>query len=386
MYFVQMEHHNTVGFGNTFPCSFCHKFETRKYHALLRHLRSIHEHDPYFRLHCKLDGCQKVYHKVDSLLHHRRKIHKTINDCDFIVADQSHDDIVIDAEPILFSAASPNWTGPGPMPSGQIQQCPPMIDEEAFARRCGMFLLAMKEKHKLPENVISETAAEFQALTQLTHIVALDKVKHILNTSNVSIPNSVDVSELLSGISPLSDSLLAVSTSSRRQQFYEGHLGLVKAVEYSAGPNKHGKVETYQYVPVTQTLKALLMNEDVQSEVFNGHSSNDGYIRDFCDGKLFSEHRGFLDNPHALQIQLYYDEFVVCNPLGNKISQCKTSAFYYVLGNLAPSQRSKLDVIQLLVLCKHQTLKTVGFDFILKPFIEEMQVLGTEGFSMLVAG
>jgi hypothetical protein len=97
----------------------------------------------------------------------------------------------------------------------------------------------------------------------------------------------------------------------------------VKAVEYSAGPNSHGKVETYQYVPVTLTLKALLMNEDVQSEVFNGHLSNDVYIRDFCDGKLFAEHGGFVDNPHALQIQLHYDEFVVCNPLGNMISQCK---------------------------------------------------------------
>lgn len=182
-------------------------------------MRTIHEHDPYFRLHCNLYGCPKVYHKVDSLLHHRRKIHRTVSDCDFFVADHLNANQVSDADSMSLNDASPNSPPSQPLPSGQVQQYPPTIDEAAFARQCGMFLLAMKEKHKLPEKVISEIAAECQTLMQLTHVVTLDKVKLIWNASYVSTPVIADLHDRLNGISPLTNSLSAVGTSIRRQRF-----------------------------------------------------------------------------------------------------------------------------------------------------------------------
>jgi hypothetical protein len=39
-------------------------------------------------------------------------------------------------------------------------------------------------------------------------------------------------------------------------------------------------------------------------------------MRDYCDSPAFQGHPLFKDNPNALQIQLFYDDVEVTNPLG----------------------------------------------------------------------
>ena len=50
----------------------------------------------------------------------------------------------------------------------------------------------------------------------------------------------------------------------------------------------------------------------------NSHGFNNGMLGDYCDGELFAASELFKDDPCALQIQLYYDELELCNPLGSK--------------------------------------------------------------------
>ena len=47
------------------------------------------------------------------------------------------------------------------------------------------------------------------------------------------------------------------------------------------------------------------------------HKSPDGILADYCDGSLFKSNPLFVEDPSALQIQLYYDEIEVCNPIGS---------------------------------------------------------------------
>ena len=51
--------------------------------------------------------------------------------------------------------------------------------------------------------------------------------------------------------------------------------------------------------------------------MFGSHKSSGGVLSDFCDGSLYQEHQILKDHPTALQIQLYYDEAEVANPLGS---------------------------------------------------------------------
>ena len=52
------------------------------------------------------------------------------------------------------------------------------------------------------------------------------------------------------------------------------------------------------------------------TQIKNPHFSKDGNMWDYCDSPSFQEHPLFRDDPKALQIQLYYDDVEVVNPLG----------------------------------------------------------------------
>lgn len=49
--------------------------------------------------------------------------------------------------------------------------------------------------------------------------------------------------------------------------------------------------------------------------------------------------------------------------------------FYYTLGNLKPRLRADLKAIQLIAVVKHTHLKEYGLASVLKPFIDDMNIL-----------
>ena len=50
----------------------------------------------------------------------------------------------------------------------------------------------------------------------------------------------------------------------------------------------------------------------------NSHSLSDGLLGDYCDGELYAASALLQEDPCAWQVQLYYDELELCNPLGSK--------------------------------------------------------------------
>lgn len=101
----------------------------------------------------------------------------------------------------------------------------------------------------------------------------------------------------------------------------------------------HEQKDTFQYIPLSTGLQALLKNREICNEVrnkwslicdltiracmytctqvFQGHMRSDDYLSDFCDGSLFKNHPLFQTYPDALQLIIYFDELEVCNPLAS---------------------------------------------------------------------
>ena len=50
-------------------------------------------------------------------------------------------------------------------------------------------------------------------------------------------------------------------------------------------------------------------------------------------------------------------------------------AFYYLLGNMSPVFRSKIQNIQLLLLAKYSSVTTFGIDHLMKPIVEDIKKL-----------
>lgn len=85
-----------------------------------------------------------------------------------------------------------------------------------------------------------------------------------------------------------------------------------------------------------------------------------------------------------LRIENFYeDEFEIVNPLGPKYKLC---AFYYTVGNVGGKYQSLLKHIHLALLVHHSHLKQFSMDVILKPLIDDLKQLTTEGFTVNVCG
>lgn len=136
-------------------------------------------------------------------------------------------------------------------------------------------------------------------------------------------------------------------------------------------------------------------------QVERGHQRcQTSILSDYCDGAYYKSHRLFFAHENALQVMLYYDDVEVCNPLGSHTKKHKLGKyailytwlchrcsilthvyttyiglFYFLLGNIPPKYRSKLNAIQLVAVCKQRYIKEYSMFAVLHPIIQDLKQL-----------
>ena len=150
------------------------------------------------------------------------------------------------------------------------------------------------------------------------------------------------------------------------------------------------KEEPIQYIPLFPTLQAILQHEDALSHLLAENSipgsGSDKSILTFRDGTSCKENQLFNSDPNALQICLYHDDFNIVNPLGNKTQKYKISAFYFVIGNFTNKYKSRLKNIQLCILSPATSVNKYGYEKILRPLLNNLLKLETEGIKISFKG
>ena len=141
------------------------------------------------------------------------------------------------------------------------------------------------------------------------------------------------------------------------------------------------KTETYQYVPILNSLKSLFKDLSVRKQFLNPTEVCLNGYRDFKDGKVFKKNALFNTTVPTLQIILCQDVFEVCNPLGSSKGVHKILAVYYSLANFHAYNRSKVDALQLLILCEERFLKE-NSNTIFRPLINDLNVLEHSGLDL----
>ena len=133
------------------------------------------------------------------------------------------------------------------------------------------------------------------------------------------------------------------------------------------------KTDHFYHVPLLDTLKTLLLNMDILSEVLNPHfSENNGELQDYCDGLLYNSHPMFSN---SLQIIAYYDELEVVNRIiGSYVKKHKLGCLFFTLGNIRPKYQSSLKATNLVSLS--------GMDTFLSRFVEDLKVLYCDGIEV----
>ena len=146
------------------------------------------------------------------------------------------------------------------------------------------------------------------------------------------------------------------------------------------------KRDTFQYIPVEETLKKLLQMPDILHQIDSFHGSDTSTLTDICDGSVFKTHPLFHVDKKAVQIVAYFDEVELCNPLGSSSKKHKLGCIFFTLGNLHPRFRSKLKCIFVAAIATNPVIQKHGMNLFLQPFVQSMQTLSENGLTVQICG
>ena len=254
-------------------------------------------------------------------------------------------------------------------------------DTVNFEEEVASFLLKSREKHKLSTSATQYVASSFENLLNHHSKLLLTKMDRFFkedlgNADKISI-------ESIFFQSPLNFALEKFSIDKALDRYASASPDFVHSDEIFLGYSPRGKKESYQYIPIHKTLISILPHDDVLAEIFQPCSSADGFIRCARDGDYFRNHPYFSDGQeNKLMVNLYNDEFVVSNPLGNKTRKSKILAFYFTLGNFSNKLNSKVENIFLAVLSLSKYVQKYSVERVLAPLIEDLKALEFDGVSV----
>lgn len=151
----------------------------------------------------------------------------------------------------------------------------------------------------------------------------------------------------------------------------------------------HGLTQsTFQYVPITETLKTLFADKDfteqyVKYNLHEKHKCKSGVYEDFCCGSVYRSNKVF-DDPLTLQLQIGIDDFEVCCPIKSKATKHKINATYFQVKNMPVEYRSKLNNIFLVAFCGSVNFKSDEYNYnhIAEIIVDEISQLETDGLAV----
>lgn len=147
---------------------------------------------------------------------------------------------------------------------------------------------------------------------------------------------------------------------------------------------------TFQFVRPSATIQALFSDPNFEKMYFENmnkksHTCEKNVYYDYCCGSDFQQNDFFKQNPSALYILLYTDDFEPCDALKSKAGVHKKCAFYMIIRNMPRKTQSKLSNIFLVALADSKDFKqeSTNFNSILEVILEDLKVLETYGIKVL---
>lgn len=111
------------------------------------------------------------------------------------------------------------------------------------------------------------------------------------------------------------------------------------------------------------------------------HRCRRGVYFDFCCGRVFKSIDFFKQNPFAIQIRLFTDDFETCDPLKSHVGVHKITAFYFQINNMPPNILSKTENIYLVALSDTHDAKNelADVDNVIETIVADIKMLESKG-------
>lgn len=332
------------------------------------------------RLNCGEPGCSFVFCTYSGYKRHLSRAH---GDC-------------IDSDPVSNLEFEPG-INVGASVSQPVNVDPPMtvnthipMKKREILDMCSS-VIAQVQASGVPASTVQCLVGSMEELVNDIHAHAKEAVVECLS-SDASRETLEKVEDCFD---QLENPFSCLNTESKRMRHFEKKWKIVEPVEHILGVRfdiRRDKTtgtyrqvpvnDKFMYVPIMGSLSSMFRNSELCNCFQKAKPHQDGFYKDINDGVYFRNHSLFSQQEHALQIQLYYDDFETANPLGSKKGVHKLGCIYFILRNLPPKLNSVLMNIHLVALFHSEDLKKYGFDPILKPLVDDLKILETEGMQV----
>ncbi|KAG9276085.1 hypothetical protein AMEX_G8349 [Astyanax mexicanus] len=222
---------------------------------------------------------------------------------------------------------------------------------------------------------------EVDSLNSVCHQYTKNQIKDALTAST-----NLTESEIKDVLTSLNDSSLhascspAISTEYLRRQYFQTNFSYVHPQAISLGTDENRKERFAQYVPIKETLEALLKDPVVWQECTKSVDDTNAHVlNDVKDGSVYKCNALFMEPGISLKLILYQDAFEIVNPLGSAKKKYKILGVYFTLANFDPFYRSSVEHLQLLLLCREVDFKYFGHDKVFSPLLSDIKELETNG-------
>ncbi|XP_070398196.1 uncharacterized protein [Nothobranchius furzeri] len=246
-----------------------------------------------------------------------------------------------------------------------------------------MFYLKMQAKMLLPASTIHYIIEEFQDLHSSGVHNVLGKLFDKLTAFDIPEASINNIIQELSQNDFLTQFNKGVLRSDKtRKTFFKENFSYIEPPQIYLGCDRTGKKRFLYYVPIKKNLKPLLGQPTVQEQYKQSklHQSKDMLLEDVSDGQNVKDNLLLQQYPSSLSLMLYQDAFEVVNPLGPGKTKHKILAVYMTLGEILPHNRSSVDTMQLVVLCREADFKTFGHNKVFASLIADLKDLEETGF------
>lgn len=353
--------------------------------TLISHLRLNHSFYPTtkFKLFCAQDGCRRQFSTYAGLRKHLNTVHDRECSDNAALSTESRQG-TLNENPFLTNETA--RTDQIQMDFGPFENNETNLNKINTDDICTS-IIGKLQSSGIPNNTVSAIVNDLEEFTNELHSQIKQEILSVVPEDN-AVRNALEQS-LEKFDNPFSD----LNSETKRTKYLNTKWGVVEPQEIILGNrfdmrrNKttgtYSQVpvrDTFIYVPILDTLKFMCRNSEICKLLTQ--TDNKNTYDDFRDGSYFKAHPLFSKQKIALQIQIYYDDFETANPLGSKRGIHKVGALYFVLRNLPPRFNSAVMNIHLVALFHSDDVKTYGFDSILKPLINDIKTLETEGLDL----
>ena len=234
--------------------------------------------------------------------------------------------------------------------------------------------------YKTVNSIVKEVFESYNRGRQYTKA----KILEILEKSGIASEHAMQLATEVDDQDPFEVAKDELLKESKRKKFILESFPNVQPVTVKFPvSSKNEKADTYQYVPIKESLRILMEDDTYISQVQEDpYFHEEDVYKDSRDGTHYRENPFFIENPDAVPLLVFQDELEIANPLGAAKTKHKINCTYYSSMEIQAPLRSKVSSIQLVSLVLSRHWKKFGNSLCNQRFISDLQDLETNGLDI----